>query len=108
MPSFLGCSKGVSHMQGSRRFPILLLSVVAMGFLLMPSARAAEAKGKIKSIDADNRKIVVVVDDKDVTLKVKEDCKITVAGEKAVLSDLKADQKVTVTFTTEDEQNLAG
>ena len=94
-------------MPRQRKFPILLLAMLVLGLIAVSPARADEVKGKIKSVDKDNAKVVVTADGKDLTMKVKDGCKITLDGKKVELADLNADQKVTVTFKTEEEENLA-
>src|SRR5262245_59875877 len=90
-----------------RKFLVPLLSVLVFGLMAVLPARADEATGRIKSVDKDSARVVVTADGKDMTLKVMDGCKIILDGQRVDLGELNADQKVTVTFKTEDEENLA-
>jgi len=90
-----------------RNFLVLLLSVLVFGLMAVSPARADEARGRIKSVDKDSARVVVTAEGKDLTLKVKGECKILLDGKKVELEDLSTDQKVTVTYKTEDGEDMA-
>lgn len=78
--------------------------VVALVLGFASVALADDAKGTIKSVDADKSTIVVTVGDKDMTYTVAKDTKITVAGKDVKLGDLKKDAKVTVTYKKDGDK----
>jgi Cu/Ag efflux protein CusF len=91
------------------RIATLVLGVMVVALLLgfASVAMADEAKGTIKSVDADKGTVTVTVDGKDMTCMVAKDCKITVAGKEAKIGDLKKDAKVTVTYKKDGDKIVA-
>jgi hypothetical protein len=78
---------------------ICLLLVCAMTLL------AAEYKGKIKSVDRGKNTITITVEDKDVTLPVSEDVKVS-RGDKELKKKLQSkafDKNRYVTVTTQGD-----
>jgi Cu/Ag efflux protein CusF len=87
------------------RLPKWLLMVLALALLLGLTAPvlAAEAKGKIKSVAADKKQLVVTdKDGKDWDFQMNEDAKITLADKDTKLADLKAGDEVTITYEKKD------
>lgn len=83
--------------------PVFALLAV---FALASSAAAAEAKGKIKTINADKHEFVMNdADGKAVTFTVPKDCKCTLNDKEAKLADLQADDEVVVTYEKDGDKN---
>jgi hypothetical protein len=84
-----------------KRFPtwfIVVLALVVVVALATP-ALAAEAKGKIKSVNADKNEFVCTdADGKDHTFTLAATGKITVADKDTKLADLKPGTEVTITY----------
>jgi hypothetical protein len=90
---------------------VCALAVLA---LFIGGAVAAEVKGKVKSVDAEKKTITITVDDKDMTYKCSDDCKVCTIKNKektAVDDGLKAKQfakaGANVTLTIEGEGEKA-
>ncbi len=84
--------------------------VLALAFLvgLTTPVMAAETQGKIKSVTADKNQFVMTDNDgKDWTFDMKEKAKISVDDKEVKLEDLKAGDKVTVTYGKEGEKLIA-
>jgi|SRR6266849_7708322 len=98
-----------------RRVPMIRLLkwvpvVLALAFLvgLTTPVMAAETQGKIKSVTADKNQFVMTDNDgKDWTFDMKEKAKISVDDKEVKLEDLKAGDKVTVTYGKEGEKLIA-
>jgi hypothetical protein len=74
--------------------------VVAAGFTL-----ADEVKGKVKAVDADKGTITVTVGDKDQTLTVAKDVKLSLGKKVMELKDVK--EGTAVTLTTDNDKVTA-
>jgi hypothetical protein len=70
-------------------------------------AASLKVIGVIVSIDAIANSLVVKAAKKDETISVTNDTKITNAGKAITLADLKADEKVSVHYKTEDTKMVA-
>ncbi|MBI3466646.1 MAG: hypothetical protein HY000_26835 [Planctomycetes bacterium] len=71
----------------------LVVLVLLAGFVF-----AATLEGTIKKVDANNSTVVVTgKDNKDATITVNKDAKVTLDGKAAKLSDLKEGQSAKVT-----------
>ena len=76
--------------------PVVALLAV---FALASTAAAAEAKGKIKTVNADKNEVVVNdADGKAMTFTAATDCKVTLNDKEAKLADLQADDEVLITY----------
>ena len=92
------------------RVPKWFLLVLALVFLLGLAAPvlADEAKGKIKSVDADKSQFVVTdKDGKDWTFKMDDNAKIRLNDKDSKLNDLKEGDEVTVTYEKKGDQMIA-
>lgn len=78
---------------------ILLVAMLLLTLGAIAHAEVIELEGTIKSIDAEKREITIGRK----TLDVAKKCQITIDGEEATLTDLKADQDVVVEFDDELE-----
>jgi hypothetical protein len=66
---------------------------------LAAPALAADAKGKIKTINADKDEFVITdADGKDLTFMLDKDAKVTLADKDVKLKDLKKDAEVEVKY----------
>jgi Cu/Ag efflux protein CusF len=89
------------------KFCLFLLAVTLLLGLTLP-ALAAEAKGKIKSVDADKNEFVFTdTDGKDWTFHATKECKVLINDKESKLSDLKAGDEATVTYEKKDEKLVA-
>ena len=92
------------------RLPKVILALLAIVLLLglaMP-AMAEEAKGKIKSVSADQNQFVMTdADQKDWTIQVNKDSKILLNDKEAKLGDLQAGHEVTVNYTKDGDKFVA-
>ena len=81
---------------------VLLMAVMVVGSgLLLWAADAPAAKpvmGTVKSVDTEKSSIVVDVKKEEKTFEVAADAKITVAGKKGTLADVKPEMKVKLTL----------
>ena len=85
--------------------PVFALVAV---FALAGSALAADAKGKIKTVTADKNQFVMNdADGKAWTINAAKDCKIQLNDKEAKLSDLQADDEVTVTYEKDGDKLVA-
>lgn len=76
--------------------PVFALVAV---FALVGSGFAAEAKGKVKTVTADKNEFVMTdADGKTWTIHCDKDCKFTLNDKAGKLSDLQADDEVTITY----------
>jgi Cu/Ag efflux protein CusF len=83
-----------------------ILVLVALAVLVSP-ALAAEAKGKIKSVTADQDRFVVTSDDgKDLTFQMGKDAKIQLNNRDSRLRDLKVGDQVRVTYQEQGGQMI--
>jgi Cu/Ag efflux protein CusF len=92
------------------RVPKWFLLVLALVFLLGLAAPvlADEAKGKIKSVDADKSQFVVTdKDGKDWTFKMDDNAKIRLNDKDSKLNDLKEGDEVKVTYEKKADQMIA-
>jgi len=68
---------------------------------------AAEATGKIKSVEAAKNQFVLTdVNQKDWTFQLTKDAKIFVDDKDALITDLKKDQEATIKYDKDKEGNL--
>jgi hypothetical protein len=83
------------------RLPRALVGLLALGLLLglaMP-ALAAEAAGKIKSVDADKNQFVMTdANQKSWTFNHNKDGKVLINDKESKLADLQSGDDVTVTY----------
>jgi hypothetical protein len=77
---------------------VCLLSV---GFAL-----ADDVKGKVKSVDPDKSTITVTVDDKDQTLPVSKDVKLSLGKKVKELKDIKVGADVVLTTSKQDDKDV--
>jgi len=120
-PAFLPFSSRVWFL-GFNRKEFLMLRIWIGGLcalmLCAVSVRADDVKGKVKSTDADKNTITITVDDKDQTVTVAKDAKITrLVGKKIKkaqtedvpggLNGLAAGSEVTVTTEKKDGKDVA-
>ena len=83
--------------------PVVALVAV---FVLASSAAAAEAKGKIKTVNADKHEFVMNdADGKAWTFTVTKECKCTLNDKEAKLSELQADDEVVITYEKDGDKN---
>ena len=90
-----------------KRVPSLGLVILALVLLLVLTgpALADEAKGRIKTLDLDKSSFVMADDNnKDWTINAAKDCKVFLNDKESKLADLKADDKVTVTYAKDGEK----
>jgi hypothetical protein len=86
-----------------------LIALVAV-ILVLGSAgigMADETKGKFKNVLADKETFVVTENDKDHTFKLDAKAKILINDRESKLSDLKANDNVTVTWRDQDGARIA-
>lgn len=77
---------------------VAVLALVGSGF-------AADAKGKIKTVTADKNQFVMTdADGKAWTINLNKDGKVTLNDKEAKLSDLQADDEVTITYEKEGDR----
>ena len=92
------------------RLQNLLLAALVVVLLLgltMP-VMAADAQGKVKTIDADKNTFVMTdANNKNWTFELTKECKVTINDKESKLSDLKADDRVAITYEKEGEKLLA-
>jgi len=92
------------------RLPRLLQGLVVFALLLglAAPALAAQAKGKIKSVDGDNKEFVLTDNDgTDLKITMAADGKVFINNEEKKVSDLKVGDKADVTYQREDNKNKA-
>lgn len=82
--------------------PVFALVAV---FTLVGTGFAADAKGKIKTVAADKNEFVMTdADGKSWTIHCTKDCKFTLNDKAGKLSDLQADDEVTITYEKEGDR----
>jgi hypothetical protein len=82
--------------------PVLALVAV---LALAATVAAAEAKGKIRTVTADKHEFVVQeTGGKSVTFMAARDCKVHLNDKEAKLTDLQADDEVTVTYEKDGDR----
>lgn len=85
-----------------RLVPVLALAFV---FSLATAVLAADAKGKIKTVNADKSEFVMTDDTgKSITFSANKDCKVRLNDKEAKLSDLQADDMVEVKYEKDGEK----
>ena len=85
-----------------RLVPVLALAFV---FSLATAAYATDAKGKIKTVNADKSEFVMTDDTgKSITFMTNKDCKVRLNDKEAKLSDLQADDMVEVKYEKDGEK----
>ena len=86
----------------------MLVALVLDGWVLMAQPCLAETlRGTLRSVEAEQRRIVVVDSDGDDNhLAVSRTARVSLNGQRAQLSDLKAGDRVVVAFS-EDPQGKA-
>src|SRR5579883_3240794 len=73
--------------------------------LLLAFAAPAPADGKIKSVNTDEKQVVITKDGKDTTYYLADNAKIFLSnGQEGRLADLKPDQDVQVLFEKKDDK----
>jgi hypothetical protein len=90
-----------------------VLAAVAVLFTFTAFVVAAEIKGKVTKVDAENSKITVKVDDKDQEFTITKDTKIVGSKGKEIKNRLKAkafsdkalERGIQVTITTEKKDD---
>jgi Cu/Ag efflux protein CusF len=86
---------------------VAALAVFALALFCVP-VLAADAKGKIKSIDAAaNRLVITDQGGKDHTFEMGAQAKVRLADKDGKLSDLKVGDEVTVTYQEQGGKNVA-
>ena len=89
------------------RLPKLFLAVLALALLLALAlpVLAAEAKGKIASVNADKNEFVLTDSQgKNWTFNHNKDGKVFINDKESKLSDLKAADEATVTYEKKDNK----
>ncbi len=92
------------------RMPKMWFGLLALVFLLGLSvtAFAAEAKGKVKTVDPDKHQFVLTDSDGKVwTMTAAKDAKILINDKEAKLGDLKNGDEVDVTYEKKGEDFMA-
>ncbi|HEX3148048.1 MAG TPA: hypothetical protein VHR66_08180 [Gemmataceae bacterium] len=81
--------------------------VVAILFAC-PAAFAADAKGKVKSVNVDRHEVAMVDDaGKSWTITAAKDCKVSLNGRDSKLEDLQSDDEITITYQKDGDKLLA-
>jgi hypothetical protein len=107
-PTDDSCSRrvsGISTVFGSLGDTTMLRNLIAAVFVLVLAAGftlADEVKGKVKSVDADKSTITVTVGDKDQTLSVSKDAKLSLGKKIKELKDIK--EGTAVTLVTDNDK----
>ena len=85
--------------------------VIAIGAKASYAQDAAKCAGVIKAVDCDGKKITCTVKEgeaeKEMTLTIADDTKITLNGNEAKLADLKAGDKVECEAAKKDDAMVA-
>jgi len=92
------------------RLPMWLLVVLALALVVSLAAPvlADEARGKIKSVNADKNEFVVTdSNDKDWTFQMDPDAKVQLNNQDKKLSDLKKGDEIRVTYQKKGEKLVA-
>jgi hypothetical protein len=82
-----------------------IVALLVLAVLVVP-AIGAEAKGKIKSVNAEKNEFVLTADGKDIKCEMKEDAKIRLNDKEGRFRDLKAGDEVAITYQVQGERNL--
>ena len=93
-----------------RRVSTLWLCVLCVAVLLCQTqlALADEAQGKIKSVNPDKKEFVLSdKNNKDWTIHVTKDAKLSIDDKACTLADLKAGDQVTITYEKKGDDLLA-
>jgi len=93
-----------------KRLPRVWLGVLVVLLLvvLATPALAGEAKGKIKSIDADKNQLVLADNDgKNWTFQLAKDAKLVIRDKTGTLADLKAGDEIAVTYEKREDKLIA-
>jgi hypothetical protein len=86
----------------------LVLAAVALLLALGTTAVAAEARGKIKMINAESQELVLDTNtDKDMRFRVGQDAEILINNAKAALRDLQPGDDVVVQYHRQGERLVA-
>jgi len=88
----------------------VLAAFLAVLFLLTcaVTARAADAKGRVKSITADRGEVVMADDaGKNWTITAAKDCKVRLNDKDSKLEDLQTDDEITVTYEKDGDKLVA-
>jgi hypothetical protein len=81
---------------------VLALALVA---LLVAPALAADAKGKIKTVDQDKKQFVLTdINGKDWTFQMDENAKVRLGDKDVKLGDIKEGSEATVTYQKQGEK----
>jgi hypothetical protein len=78
-----------------------VVCLLAVGFAL-----ADDIKGKVKSVDPDKGTITVTVDDKDQTLPVSKDVKLSLGKKVKELKDVQVGKDVVLTTSKQDDKDV--
>jgi Cu/Ag efflux protein CusF len=92
------------------RLPMFVFALVALAlvFGVATPLLAAEATGKIKTVDADKHEFVIVDgNQKNWTFHCTKDAKVFINDKEAKLADLQADNEVTITYQDENGKLMA-
>ena len=98
-----------------KSFKWMLAAALAVTMVIAIGAKASYAQdkcaGTIKAVDCDGKKITCTVKEgdaeKEMTLAVADDAKITLNGNEAKLADLKAGDKVECETAKKDDATVA-
>jgi hypothetical protein len=92
------------------RLPNWLVGVLALALvaLLVTPALAAEAKGKIKSVDQDKKQFVLTdTNGKDWTFQMDESAKVRLGDKDVKLGDIKEGSEATITYQKQGDKLIA-
>jgi hypothetical protein len=100
------------------RVTTVLLAVCALALFLAPTpvpaadtsltVTLAETAGKIKTVDADKNEFVITdSNNKQWTFTLAKDAKVLINDKEGKLSDLQADNEVTITYEKEGNRLMA-
>jgi len=90
-----------------RKWVVVVLALALVVALATP-AFAAELKGKIKSVSADKKELVVTdKDNKDMTFSLSDTAQIQLADNDITLKELKTGEEVTVTYEKKGDKLVA-
>ena len=92
------------------RLPFMLVGLLALALLvgITAPALAADAAGKIKSVEADKNQFTMVdVNNKNWTITMGTNAKIFLNDKEAKLADLQADDEVSIKYERDGEKLVA-
>lgn len=92
------------------RFSTLCVGVLALALTLVLAqpTLAAEAKGTVKTINADKHEFVMAdANAKDWTIHLDKDSKVFINDKESKLSDLQGSDEVTVTYEKQGDRLMA-